>query len=127
MWIKDSYTTKLEGELNLERDAAEFAEQRARSASNTALYIEEASIRMEEELRAEIVKKDKLILEWMHTNAAFKKLTKDYAAQLGIPEEQRQKDAHQARVDIAEQDPAFKHTELYQESLEELRKHKAQP
>lgn len=127
MWIKDSYTTKLEGELNLERDAAEFAEQRARSASNTALYIEEASIRMEEELRAEIVKKDKLILEWMHTNAAFKKLTKDYALQLGIPEEQRIQNVRQARLDVAEADPALKHTDLYQETLEKMGKSKTQP
>jgi hypothetical protein len=127
MWIKDSYTTKLEGELNLERDAAEFAEQRARSASNTALYIEEASIRMEQELRAEIVKKDKLILEWMHTNAAFKKLAKDFADQLGIPKEERPQLVDQARLDVAEADPAFKHTDIYKDAVESLQKSKTKP
>lgn len=80
-----------------------------------------------DELETQLRKKDKLILEWMHTNAAFKKLTKDYAAQLGIPEEQRQKDAHQARVDVAERSPSFKETELYKESLEELKKSKVKP
>ena len=73
-----------------------------------------------------IAEKDAEILEWMHTNAAFRKLTKDYAARLGISEEERVADVDQARVDVALDDPAFQHTQLYLKALTLVEKRKSE-
>jgi hypothetical protein len=77
-------------------------------------------------LNEELAKKDALILEWMHTNEAFKQLTKDYAARLGILEEERVADVDQARVDVALDDPAFQHTQLYLKALTLVEKRKSE-
>lgn len=127
MWIKGSYTNQLESELAVGKQQVQQAQDQAKSAAETVQNLSSMAIENERRLREEIVKKDKLILEWMHTNAAFKKLTKDYALQLGIPEEQRLQNVDQARVDVAEDTPAFKHTDLYKKSVESLEKTKAKP
>lgn len=127
MWIKSSYTNQLESELAVGKQQVQQAQDQAMSAAATTEALSSMAIENERRLKEELVKKDKLILEWMHTNYAFKKLTKDYAAQLGIPEEQRQIDALQARVDAGEEDPAFKHSKLYDEAVEELKKRKPKP
>ena len=73
-----------------------------------------------------IAEKDALILEWMHTNAAFKQLTKDYAARLGISEEERVADVNQARIDVVERTPEFKHTEIYKDAQACIEKRKSE-
>lgn len=123
MWVKGAYTQTLEGDLNHQRDKiSDLENQQASSKTHQNLLVQQLIAQKEE-----LAKKEKLILEWMHTNAAFKKLTKDYALQLGIPEEQRIQNVRQARLDVAEADPALKHTDLYQETLEKMGKSKTQP
>jgi len=127
MWIKSSYTNQLESELAVGKQQVQQAQDQAMSAAATTEALSSMAIENERRLKEELVKKDKLILEWMHTNAAFKKLTKDYAVQLGITEEQRIQNVDQARVDIAEEDPAFKHTELYKKSVDRVNNAKPKP
>ena len=123
MWIKGPYTTQLEGDLNHQRDKiSDLENQQASSKTHQNLLVQQLIAQKEE-----LAKKDKLILEWMHTNAAFKKLAKDFADQLGIPKEERPQLVDQARVDVAEQSPAFKETDIYKDAVESLQKSKVKP
>ena len=123
MWVKGAYTTQLEGDLNHQRDKiSDLENQQASSKTHQNLLVQQLIAQKEE-----LAKKDKLILEWMHTNAAFKKLTKDYAAQLGISNEERIKDVDQARIDVAADEPAFQTTDIYKDAVESAKKSKTQP
>jgi hypothetical protein len=62
--------------------------------------------------RAALTEKDTIILEWMHSNEAFKKLARQYSTKLGIPNEKRTVDFNQALVDVAEENPKFVNTEI---------------
>mgnify|MGYP006141217079 CR=1 FL=1 len=122
MWIKDSYTKQLEGDLDHQRDSInDLQNQRSSSIAHQNLLVQRIVA-----LNEELAKKDALILEWMHTNAAFRKLTKDYAARLGISEEERVQNVDQARVDVALDDPAFQHTQLYIKALTRVEKRKSE-
>ena len=127
MWIKGSYTNQLESELAVGKQQVQQAQDQAKSAAETVQNLSSMAIENERRLREEIAKKDKLILEWMHTNAAFKKLTKDYAAQLGISNEERIKDVDQARIDVAADEPAFQTSDIYKDAVESVKKSKTQP
>ena len=58
-------------------------------------------------LNKQIEEKDALILEWMHSNEAFKRLAKQYGKKLGVSEEQRVSDVFAEVESIAEEDPKF--------------------
>ena len=59
-----------------------------------------------------IKEKDALILEWMHSNEAFKKLARQYGKKLGVTDEQRQQDFDQAVVDVSVENPKYAKTEI---------------
>jgi hypothetical protein len=62
--------------------------------------------------REQLEVKNALILEWMHSNEAFKRLAKQYGNKLGITDEQRTEDFNQNLVDVAEEDPKFADTKI---------------
>jgi hypothetical protein len=64
------------------------------------------------ELLQIIKEKDALILEWMHSNEAFKRLAKQYGKKLDISEEQQKEDRGNALLDAAEEDAKFANTDI---------------
>lgn len=57
-----------------------------------------------------LAEKDALMLEWMHSNEAFKQLARNYGKKLGVSDEQRQKDFDNELLNAAEENPQFKDT-----------------
>lgn len=57
-----------------------------------------------------LAEKDSLILEWMHSNEAFKRLARQYGKKIGVTDEQRQNDFDQNVLEIAEESPQFSNT-----------------
>lgn len=97
-----------DADLKRQRDAAAFEsnvlrERLAGVQKNAA----EVSAKFQEQL----AEKDALILEWMHSNEAFKQLARQYSKKAGVTDEQRQEDFDNTLVDIAEEDPRFANTE----------------
>jgi hypothetical protein len=68
--------------------------------------------KMEEKCLSALKEKDALILEWMHSNEAFKKLARQYGKRLEISDEQRQQDFDQAVVDVSVENPKYAKTEI---------------
>ena len=62
--------------------------------------------------KKQIEEKDAMILEWMHSNEAFKRLAKQYGKKLGVNDEQRVDDVFAEVEDVAEEDPKFSSTRL---------------
>ncbi len=63
-----------------------------------------------DQLEAALAQQEALILEWMHSNEAFKRLARQYGKKIGVTDEQRQRDFDQNVLDIAEEDPKFADT-----------------
>jgi hypothetical protein len=57
-----------------------------------------------------LAERDEIIVDWMHTNEAFKRLARQYGKDLGVKDEQRQKDLDAHVLDIVEEDDKFKNT-----------------
>jgi hypothetical protein len=64
------------------------------------------------ELLQIIKEKDALILEWMHSNEAFKRLARQYGKKLDVTDEQQTDDYRHTVVDVSEENPKFAKTEL---------------
>jgi len=73
---------------------------------------------LEEALR----KKNSLILEWMHANAAFKKLARKFSARLGVEQAERDVAYNECILEAAGEDPAFAKTELGKKALAFLKR-----
>lgn len=58
-------------------------------------------------LRKELAAKEVLMLEWMHSNEAFRQLARNYGKKLGISDEQQTADYRHTVLDVAEEDPKF--------------------
>jgi hypothetical protein len=130
----NSNVTNLLYGLSIANTATSIAENRAREAENRAFLAEmAASESPDEELkskvrdlerrlnaandldnvrRAALTEKDAIILEWMHSNEAFKKLARQYGSKLGVSDDQRTADFRQNLVDVAEENPKFVNTEI---------------
>lgn len=122
MWIKDSYTKQIEGDLEQQKDTVnQLQNQHSSSRVHQNLLVQQIVA-----LKEELAKKDALILEWMHSNAAFKKLAKDYGTRLGMSQEERVRNVDQARVDVAERTPEFQHTEIYKDAVACIEKRKSE-
>lgn len=94
------------GDLARSQAGHAVAVMQANSANRRA---EEA----EEELaktKRELAEAQELILDWMHTNQAFKLLARKYGKQLKISDEQRQNDFDELILDVAEENPKLQNT-----------------
>lgn len=72
--------------------------------------------------RGQLKEKDDLILEWMHTNEAFKRLAKIYGKRLDLSSDDIQKDLDVEIQDLSEEDSNFKNTEVKKRSDKRLLK-----
>jgi len=71
---------------------------------------------------AAISEKDALILKWMHSNEAFKRLARQYGNELGVTDEQGKEDRANAILDVAEEDPKYAKSELTTKAKTALKK-----
>jgi len=95
-------------------DELEAEVKRLRSSlENSRIVAQQAQVKANG-FQAAITEKDALILEWMHSNEAFKRLARQYGKKLGVTDEQRQNDFDNQVLDVAEEDPKFQKTELAQ-------------
>ena len=98
-----------EHQLAMERLSARPAstdadlKRRLLNANDRVVSLEGAN----ERLQKQIEEKDALILEWMHSNEAFKRLARQYGKKLGVSDEQRQTDFDEEILLTAEEDPKF--------------------
>lgn len=73
-----------------------------------------------ESLMTAISDRDEIIVDWMQSNEAFKRLARQYGKKAGISDEQRQVDYLQHVVDLAEEDPTFSDTDKTKRAKEKL-------
>ena len=93
----------------LRKDAAAAKDKASRLESNN------------EYLREQLKEKDALILEWMHSNDAFKQLARQYGMKLGVTDEQRREDFQDKVLDLADDDPSYKTSRLT-DKVEKIRR-----
>ena len=92
----------VQSELNVKREEL--------TQANIKHSIDVAKI--EDQCSKALKEKDALILEWMHSNEAFKKLARQYGKKLGVTDDQRQQDFDQAVVDVSVENPKYGKTEI---------------
>lgn len=63
-------------------------------------------------LKNELAKKNALLIDWMHSSDAFKRLARQYGTKLGVTNDQRDQAFGQCIIDVAEENPQFKNTSL---------------
>ena len=116
--------TRMLGEVHLRALEAESQRQSAVSEKHASVMAKHRAEREAREAKAKNVElanelqqvkqslseKGALILEWMHSNEAFKQLARQYGKKLGLTDDQRQEDLDNKLVDIAEEDPKFANT-----------------
>ena len=64
----------------------------------------------------EVIERDKILTDWMHSNDTFKALAKRYGLKLGVNDEVWVEDYNQEVVNQSELNPAFQATELGKKS-----------
>lgn len=65
----------------------------------------DAEAKRADELALALAERDAIILEWMQSNEAFKRLARQYGKELGVTDEQQKNDVFEHVLDIAEEDP----------------------
>ena len=63
-------------------------------------------------LKTALAERDVLLLEWMHSSIAFKKLSQQYGKKLSLTDQQRHSDLQEKVLDAAEEEPQFKVTKV---------------
>lgn len=90
--------------------AKQRAEREAREAKAKNVDLANEIQQVKQQMAQSLSEKDALILEWMHSNEAFKRLARQYGKKLDVSDEQRQIDFDNNILDIAEEDPSLAHT-----------------
>lgn len=90
--------------------AKQRAEREAREAKAKNVELTNELQQVKQQMAQSLSEKDALILEWMHSNEAFKRLARQYGKKLDVSDEQRQTDFDNNILDIAEEDPSLAHT-----------------
>jgi len=111
-------------------EAARNAEHRARMNSSSdgdkqAIYSLQRQLEKAHNdlVQAQLARQDEAanVKEWMHSNEALKFLARHYSKQLGVSDEQRQKDFRLMILKTAEEDPRFTSTDLGKRVAEKLK------
>ena len=71
-----------------------------------------------EHLQQQLDERGILLMEWMHSNEAFRRIAKQYGKKLGLTNETRQADYAEHLLNAAEEDPKFANTKLGKEARE---------
>lgn len=100
--------------------AKQRAEREAREAKAKNVELANELQQVKQQMAQSMSEKDALILEWMHSNEAFKRLARQYGKQLDISDETRKADFANAVVDVAEEEPKFTNTELADSKRKQL-------
>jgi len=91
-------------------EVANRLREAAQAAAISNIAFQQLEARSAEQLAirdAAIAEKDALILEWMHSNEAFKRLATQYGNKLGVTDEQRTEAYQKNILDAADEDPKF--------------------
>lgn len=127
---------KVEGQ-DLARQSARDAEHDSRQAQDQIRHLKTQEFlnelqqrdlrayanRMEAEnkiLQEAVAERDAIILEWMQSNEAFKRLALQYGKNLGLDKEHIQNELDENFLDIAEEDPDFANTKKTQGAKQRL-------
>ena len=89
-------------DADLERKVRGLGIEKERLLSSVAYMQDQLKIR------------DELLLEWMHSDEAFRRLSKQYGKKAGLSDDQRQADFDQHVIDISEENPKLANTKLAQ-------------
>ena len=73
-----------------------------------------------EVIKTQLAEKEALLTEWMHGFEAYKRVVTKYSKLNGLDKEQMIKDINREIVDLAEEDPRFKDTNLGSDAKKEL-------
>ena len=104
-------STSLADKGKIKKLKNEVEELKAALTQKDARLVERNARLIERDAR--LAEKDALILEWMHSNEAFKRLAKQYGKKLGVNDDQRIDDTYIHVEDIAEEDPKFAATKIF--------------
>lgn len=123
--IANDSINRLKSQLRRAKDDAYEAERalsKERSSKQAIQKQNEQLINESQQWREAIAERDSLILEWMQSNEAFKRLSREYGKKAGISDEQRRNDLDNHLLDIAEEDPDFTNTQRTQGAKKRLGK-----
>lgn len=93
-----------------DNDDLSFQLSRAYARGSRESKRADAEAKRADELALALAERDAIILEWMQSNEAFRRLAREYGKELGVTDEQRTKDFDEHLLDVAEEDPDFKNT-----------------
>ena len=113
-------STSLADKGKIKKLKNEVEELKAALTQKDARLVERNARLIERDAR--LAEKDALILEWMHSNEAFKRLAKQYGKKLGVSDEQRQVDFDESIAATATEDPKFNGTGKHTRAIERLGK-----
>ena len=102
--------------------AKQRAEREAREAKAKNVELANELQQVKQQMAQSLSEKDALILEWMHSNEAFKRLAKQYGKKLDVSDEQQKEDRANAVLDAAEEDTRFENTDLGGKAKASLKK-----
>lgn len=102
------------GDLARARSAEAIAVMQGSSAQRKAREMEKEL----EDTKKQLEETQLMILDWMHTNEAFKRLARNYGKKLKLSDEERQLDMDEQLLDLAEEDPKFIGTDPHNKALE---------
>ena len=118
-------------EADVERQRARTAEADLRNVTTDAdLQRKVRGLGIEKErllssvayMQDQLKQRDENLIEWMHSNAAFRRVARQYGKKAGPSDDQRQADYDGHVVDVSEEDPEFANTKLAQDTKSNLRK-----
>ena len=69
-----------------------------------------------ENLRKQLAERDALLIEWMHSTEAFRRLARQYGKKIDISDDQRRDDYLSHALDISEEDIKFSETDVAKKS-----------
>jgi len=113
--IANDSINSLKSQLRRAKDDAYEAERalsKERSSKQAIQKQNEQLINESQQWREAIAERDAIILEWVQSNEAFKRLAREYGKKVGVTDEQRQVDFDNHLLDVAEEDPDFEKTDL---------------
>ena len=74
-------------------------------------------IRENQKLHTRLAEREALTIEWMHSNEIFKRLALRFGKKLNVPKSEILMQIDEVALDLAEEDPRFKNTNITKEAL----------
>ena len=74
-------------------------------------------IKENQKLHTRLAEREALTIEWMHSNEIFKRLALRFGKKLNVPKSEILMQIDEVALDLAEEDPRFKNTNITKEAL----------